>query len=64
MMLIDVSEIYEQINGYKNICFPQQDANGKWILSELSLSDELISDMHEIINDCPRIEYKPKKINI
>ena len=63
-MVIDVTEIYDEIVGHAGVCYPSQDKDGRFILSETTLQDCLLSQIRELINECPRIPHNPKKVQI
>ena len=63
MMVIDVTEIYGSIVGYAKVCYPIQDADGKYIMSMTSLNDGLLTGILELLYKCPKITYNPKKNN-
>jgi hypothetical protein len=60
----NVTSIYAQIVGYAEVCYPIKDANDNYILSQSSLSDGLLQDIHSLISECELIEYAPKQITI
>lgn len=55
--MINVTEIYDQINGFGGVCFPIKDAADNWVLDESTLQDDTISEIHPLIDSCPRIDY-------
>lgn len=57
--MIDVTNIYNQINGFAGVCKPQKDADGKWVLHESSLNDPLLEPIHDLLNEQPIINHKP-----
>lgn len=63
-MVYDVTEIFEQINGYGGVCCPATDNNGRKILSPDALNDQLLAEIKPIIEQCTLIEHVPLKFDL
>lgn len=57
--MFNVNEIYDEINGYNGVCYPQKDGNGNWVLHESCLTDFAFAGIAEQISACPQIPLTP-----
>lgn len=59
IQVYNVTSIYNQIVGHAGVCYPNTDAQGRYILSPTSLQDDLLAEIWSLIEACPLIEYEP-----